>query len=294
MNENQLQSFLTIAECKSFSKAAVVLNVTQPTITSRIKALEDILGCKLFNRVGHEIFLTEEGNMFIDYAKNISMYMNHSKEIAKMVKEPIIKVGFAPGYSYSFIVELLKMIKSIGNIDIQVIEGHDSVHLNERALAGEVDLIFTREALPNSPDIISEYLFDNNIVVIIPKKHHLNKKQVLCLDDLHNETIISFKRNSLLWELIDQQLISVQNITRIDVDNNEMLTRAVINEIGIGIAPELTIDEKYNSEVKIHRIEEIHNIPNKVYVQYRKSSKIRSLVKKIIYSIIDYKYTVFP
>jgi DNA-binding transcriptional LysR family regulator len=294
MNENQLQSFLTIAECKSFSKAAVVLNVTQPTITSRIKALEDILGCKLFNRVGHEIFLTEEGNMFIDYAKNISMYMNHSKEIAKMVKEPIIKVGFAPGYSYSFIVELLKMIKSIGNIDIQVIEGHDSVHLNERALAGEVDLIFTREALPNSPDIISEYLFDNNIVVIIPKKHHLNKKQVLCLDDLHNETIISFKRNSLLWELIDQQLISVQNITRIDVDNNEMLTRAVINEIGIGIAPELTIDEKYNSEVKIHRIEEIHNIPNKVYVQYRKSSKIRSLVKKIIYSIIDYKYTIFP
>ncbi|MBM7599200.1 DNA-binding transcriptional LysR family regulator [Virgibacillus halotolerans] len=294
MNENQLQSFLTIAKYRSYSKAAVALNVTQPTITFRIKALEDILGCKLFSRSGHEIFLTKEGNMFIEYAKNISFYMNQSKEITNILKDPIIKVGFSPGYSYSFIVELLKLIKSIGGIDIKVIEGYDSVDLNKRALAGEVDLIFTREALPNSHDIISEYLFDSNPVVIIPKSHPLNNKQDLCIEDLDGETIISFKRDSPFWELIDEQLIGVQNATRIDVDNNEMLIQAVVNEIGIGIAPELGIDEKYRSEIKIHKIKEIHDIPNKVIVQYRKSSQISSLAKKLIYSVINYKYTAFP
>lgn len=293
MNENQLESFLTIAKYKSYSKAAVALNVTQPTITSRIKALEDILGCKLFTRIGHDIFLTEEGNMFKEYAKNISLYINQSKEITNMLKDPIIKVGFSPGYSYSFIVELLKMIKSIGGIDIQVIEGYDSISLNKRALAGEVDLIFTREALPNSHDIISEYLFDSKPVVIIPKDHHLNEKQDLCLKDLNDETIISFKRDTLFWNLIDQQLIDVKNITRIDVDNNEMLIQAVVSEIGIGIAPELGIDEKYKSEITTHKIREIHNIPNKVIVQYRKSSQISSLAKKIIYSVINYKYSAF-
>src|SRR5699024_11385349 len=124
-------------------KAAVALNVTQPTITSRIKALEDILGCKLFTRIGHDIFLTEEGNMFKEYAKNISLYINQSKEITNMLKDTIIKVGFYPGYLYSLKVELLKMIKSIAVIDIQINEGYESISLNERTIDGEVDLIFT-------------------------------------------------------------------------------------------------------------------------------------------------------
>lgn len=295
MNESQLQSFLSVAKYRSYSKAAKVLNVTQPTITSRIKALENILGCNLFKRIGHEIFLTEEGNIFINYAKNISIYMNHSKEIVNMIKEPTIKVGFSPSYSYSFIVEVLKTIKLAGNVDIEVIEGHDSVSLNEMALAGEVDLIFTREALPASHDIISEYLFDNPLVVVIPKRHRLNKKQCLLLNDLNGETIISFRRNSPLWELVDQHLIGIQNVTRIDLDNNEMLIQAVANGIGIGITPKLTIDQKYKQhKVKIHEIKEISNIPNKVYVQYRENPRTRSLTKKIIYSIINYRYTQHP
>src|SRR5690625_3792788 len=268
MNENQLQSFLKVAEHRSYSKAAEALNVTQPTITSRIKSLENILGCKLFKRIGHEIYLTEEANIFVDYAKNISIYMNHSKEIVNMVKEPTIKVGLSPSYSYSFIVELLKTIKSVGEIDIQVIEGHDSVILNEMILDGEVDLIFTREVLPASHDIISEYLFDNPLVIVIPTNHPLNKKQHLCLDDLNDETIISFRRNSLFWELIDQELIGLQNINRVEVENNVMLIQAVVNEIGIGITPKLTIDKKHKHRVKIREIKEISKIPNNVYVHY--------------------------
>ncbi|MFC3040488.1 LysR family transcriptional regulator [Virgibacillus xinjiangensis] len=290
MNESQLQTFLTVSKYRSFSKAAVILNVTQPTITSRIKALEEILQCQLFKRIGHEIYLTEEGNMFIDYAKNILIYIKHSKEITNMVKDPVIKVGFSPGYSYSFIIELLKTIKSIGNIEVQVIEGHDSVSLNERALSGDVDLIFTRKILSNNHDIVSEHLFDNKLVIVLPNRHPLADKETINVEDLSGETIISFRRNSELWKLIDQQLIAAQDITRIDVENNEMMLRAVTNNIGIGILPELGIDNRYRTEVKVRNIKEIHNIPNEVYVQYRKNSQIKNLAKKIIYSIINHKY----
>ncbi|WP_085993005.1 LysR family transcriptional regulator [Oceanobacillus senegalensis] len=290
MNENQLETFLTIAKFKSYSKAAVILNVTQPTITSRIKALEEILNCELFTRIGHDILLTKEGNMFMDYAKNILMYMQQSKEISNMLKDPLIKVGFSPGYASSFIVELLKTIKSIGGIDIQVVEGFDSDHLNERCLAGEIDLIFTREVTSNQHDIVSEYLFDNNLVTVLPNNHHLCKEEILTLEDLNEETIISFRRQSQLWKQIDQRLLKVNKITRIDVENNEMLLQAVAGEIGIGILPELGIDKSYCSKIEIRKITEISNIPNKVYVQYRKTSQVKDVVKKVIYSIIDHKY----
>lgn len=291
MTESQLQTFLTVAKYKSYSKAAAVLNVTQPTVTSRIKALEDILNCELFKRIGHDIFLTKEGSMLIDYADNILIYITHSKEICNMVKDPVIKVGFSPGYAYSFIIELLKTIKSFDNIDIQVIEGHDSVSLNEMVLTGEIDLVFTREVLSNNNEVISEYLFENKLVFALPKNHPLCNKETLEIEDLNKENIISYKRNSALWKLIDAQIIGAKDIIRIDVDNNEMLLKSVANEIGIGVIPELGIDARYEEDIEIREISDIYDIPNDVYVQYRRSSQIQKLAKKITYSIINHKYS---
>ncbi|WP_077328481.1 LysR family transcriptional regulator [Virgibacillus siamensis] len=291
MNESQLRTFLTVAEYKSYSKAAINLNVTQPTITSRIKALEEILKCDLFKRTGHEISLTKEGELFLDYAENILIYMDHSKEVSNMVKNPSIKVGFSPGFSYSFITEVLKTIQPKWKIDIQIIEGYDSVSLNEGALSGDFDLIFTREMLSNNPDITSEYLFDNNLVCIMPSNHSLCEKETLCVKDLKEETIISYKRNTKLWNLIDRKLIGAKNITRIDVSNNEMLSKAVANDVGIGITPELAIDKNYATELTVRYITEIATIPNKVYVQYRENSHMKSIAKQIIYTIINHKYS---
>lgn len=290
MNESQLETFLTVAKYRSYSKAAEVLNVTQPTITSRIKALETILQCPLFKRIRHEIYLTKAGNMFIDYAKNILTYIQHSKEIVNLVKDPIIKVGFSPGYSYSFIINLLKAVKLIGGIDIQVIDSYHSHNLNEMFMSGEIDLIFTRDTIDNNPDIVSEYLFDNHLVLVLPSNHPLTNKLTPRIEDLNNETIISYKRNSPLWRTIDKKLISAQNIVRIEVDNNEMALKAIANGIGIGIIPELGIDKRYASEIKTLKIDEIYKIPNKVYVQYRKTLNTDGIAKKIIYSIINHKY----
>lgn len=290
MNEDQLKTFLTIAQHKSYSKAALLLNVTQPTISSRIKSLEEILNCKLFNRVGHEIFLTKEGKLFVEYAESILIHMEHSKHIANFMKEPLIRVGFSPGYSYSFIIEILKAVKSIDRMNLQVIEGADSSSLNELALSGEVDLIFSRDILPNNQNITSEYLFDNNVVAVFPKNHPLLNKESLVLEDLNGETIISYGRKSALWKLINQKLIALKNITNIELDNSEMMMQAVINEIGIGITPKLSLDDRYISKVAVRKIKEIYNIPNKVYVHYRKNSQINSIAKKMIYTIINCRY----
>ena len=291
MNECQLETFLTISEYKSYSKAAEVLNVTQPTVTSRIKSLEEILQCSLFSRLGHEISLTEEGVLFTEYAKNILIYMNHAKEIKQMVKKPVIKVGFSPGYSYSFIIEILKAVKNTENTNAQIVDRYNSTNLNEMLRSGVLDLIFTRDILTDSQNIISEYLFDNPLVVVLPINHHLSQKHPLHIEDLHHETIFSYKRNSSLWKSIDQKLIRARDITRVDVENNEMLLNAVANDLGIGIIPELGIDSKYHSKILTKRIDELDQIQNKVYVHYRRNSQMEKLAKKIIYAVIQHKYS---
>ncbi|MCG7336598.1 LysR family transcriptional regulator [Sporosarcina sp. ACRSM] len=289
MDKTQLETFLTIAKHKSYSKAATLLNVTQPTITARIKNLENELSCPLFIKVGRDTVLSKEGTVFFEYATNILTYMNHSKEVAKYTKYPEIRIGFSPGYSYSFITELLDAVISIDNLNITIMEGLDSCNLNEQIMAGDLDLVFTRNIQSHRPEIAAEYLFDNKLVAVLGQKHPLTKKKFLTPHDLQNETLISYRRNSNLWKEIDQRLIGISNIKRLEVDNNEMLKTIAESGLGIGITPSLGINKSNESDLVIKDIQEIGNIPNRVYVQYRKNSIIASPIKKIIYSIINHE-----
>ena len=290
MDENQLHTFFAIFETKSFSKAANMLNVTQPTITSRIKSLENIIGFKLFERKGHDIFLTKEGNLFLNYAKNILIYMEHSKAVSNLIKEPRYKIGFSHGYSVSFITEMLETIKTIDDIDVQVIEGFDSVSLNNGALSGDIDLIFTREVLSGHPDFESERLFDNRLVCVMPSNHRLCNKENIHAIDLTGETIISYSRNSHLWHLIDERLVDAKRVSRIDLPNNDMLLEAVAKGIGIGITPKLGVNKELKNKISIKNIKEVSSIENDVYVQYKKHSNKEHITKRIIYSIINHNY----
>src|SRR5271165_2872541 len=64
MDFDQLQSFLEVARHASFSRAAEKRFRTQPAISSQIRALEDEVGAKLFDRSGGKVCLTEAGNSF--------------------------------------------------------------------------------------------------------------------------------------------------------------------------------------------------------------------------------------
>ena len=63
MDLRVLRYFLTVAKEQSFTKAAHQLNITQPTLSRQLAALEDELGATLFERGGHSITLTSEGQL---------------------------------------------------------------------------------------------------------------------------------------------------------------------------------------------------------------------------------------
>ena len=67
----QLRIFKAIASEKSFTQAAEILFVSQPSLSKQIKTLENRLGILLLNRTGNKIFLTEAGVVFLQYAERI-------------------------------------------------------------------------------------------------------------------------------------------------------------------------------------------------------------------------------
>jgi len=289
MDTVQLDTFFSVIEHKSFSKAAEALNVSQPTASARIKNLEYELDCKLFEKDGKNLTLSKEGKVFRDYAKTIIANMKHSIEATRHAKFHHVKVGFSPGFSYSFLTELITSILSIKDLEVSIFEGVDSLRLNEQITSGELDIVFTRNVYTQQPDIVSEFLFEDQLILICGKDHRLANKEVIVPEDLEGETLICYQRHTPIWAEIEKQLIGVPQIKRIEVGNNEMVKSIVGSGIGVGITASLGVNEFDQMKVVMKRIKKVENVPNNIYVQYRKNSRIEQPIKQIIYSVINHE-----
>ncbi len=80
MNIEHIESFLYVVKYKSIHKAANALYLTQPTVSARIKSLEETLGTTLFHRESRSLTLTESGKEFIPFATNIVESFYESKK----------------------------------------------------------------------------------------------------------------------------------------------------------------------------------------------------------------------
>ncbi len=80
MNIEHIESFLYVVKYKSIHKASHALYLTQPTVSARIKSLEESLGTALFNRDRRGLSLTESGKDFIPFATNIVESYYESKK----------------------------------------------------------------------------------------------------------------------------------------------------------------------------------------------------------------------
>jgi DNA-binding transcriptional LysR family regulator len=69
MNLKYLQTFVTICECGTVSRAATQLRITQPALSRRIKALQEELGLTLFDNLGRRLLLTNEGEEFLRHSR---------------------------------------------------------------------------------------------------------------------------------------------------------------------------------------------------------------------------------
>ena len=82
-----LKYFLTVAQEQSFSKAAKVLNVSQPALSKQIKDLEEEYQITLFNRTTRSLSLTEEGRLFKEQAKQIISLVNRTDSYLKNINK---------------------------------------------------------------------------------------------------------------------------------------------------------------------------------------------------------------
>lgn len=90
MEFRNLKTFATIAKLGSFVQAADALGYAQSTITNHIQVLENEMGVRLFERLGHRVMLTEQGKALLPYASEV---IKLTYEAVKVIENPNIPQG---------------------------------------------------------------------------------------------------------------------------------------------------------------------------------------------------------
>ncbi|WP_052948017.1 LysR family transcriptional regulator [Aneurinibacillus tyrosinisolvens] len=200
MDGEQLLTFMTVFELNNYSRAADHLNLTQPAVTARIQKLETELGCKLFYRDGKKILLTEEGTSLLPYARKILSYMNEAKQTIELLKTPTLAIGLSPAISVSIVLEVLSLLRDKGELWFDIVEAEDSVEVSKMIEEGLIDIGLVRDVIPFT-NLESKYIYHEKLVFIVGKDLPLATKVEIKKDDLINQTMICYRRETAYGEI---------------------------------------------------------------------------------------------
>lgn len=129
MEINQLIAFELVARLGSYSRAARYLDVSQPTVSLRIKELEKDVGGYLFVRAGKQMELTDLGKGFLPYARQALEVLHKGRERALSIKEGKrgeITIGTLPTFTSGHFTSIVReMYNTYPDINIAIHTGHN-------------------------------------------------------------------------------------------------------------------------------------------------------------------------
>ena len=202
MNENQIDTFIEIAQTGSFSRAAQNMHISQPAVTYRMRMLEEELGVKLFDCAAFAAELTLAGEAFLQEAKLLrEMFEKTRSRMLGFMPENTITLGFPDmmlrdGRAFLRIMD--QCTQEFGGKDGHLIRSRrlDKAPLHvQQLLRGEVDIIFGDLGLEElkSARFECRRLFADRAYVCMHSTHPLAKKKRLKAEDLQGETIYIYE-----------------------------------------------------------------------------------------------------
>lgn len=181
LNYHHLFYFKTIAEEGSVSKAALKLRIGQPTLSAQLKLFEDVLEVQLFERQHRKLILTEQGQLALNYAKNIFKLGSEMYEVLHdrmQTQKPTLHIGALDSISKQIVLNMTKSALKISSCHITLSEGKSDELLRE-LMAHNIDLVLTN-FLPtgaNAKGLYPKLLAKNNVAFYAsPKFKKLKNK----------------------------------------------------------------------------------------------------------------------
>ena len=268
INMNLLKYFYYVAKYNSYTKAAEILLISQPSLSYSIKVLENELNKKLFNR-GKTLELTNYGKYLYNQVEEMMNIMNNLS-IENEVKGKII-IGMRPQYTYKIFPYYFNQLSKIyPDLNIEYVAGN-SEKLKELLYSSQIDILI--DEYEYSGEYTSyEQLVDDCIFI-------KNSKDKNKYSDINNQKIAIIYPNKVTNEI--KKLYP--EINYIDFQSTPQMLTYMKTDNVLGISPKSVVQE-YLDNGEIEEVKLKYQLPKaKMYITYNKKLK-----SKNIEAVIDF------
>lgn len=243
MNLRDLRYLVAVADLRHFGKAAEACYVSQPTLSTQIKKLEEFLGVQLIERNNKQVMLTPVGAEVVERARRVLHQVDDLIELCRASRDPLsgeIRLGFIPTiapYLLPYLVPVLR--ERLPRLKPYLYEDQ-TARLVERLRRGEVDAALM--AVPvDAPDLRYVELFAEPFLLALPVDHPLTAKERVTLDDLKEHRLLLLDEGHCLRD----QALDICNMAGVRHEDEfratslETLRQMVASGAGITFLPEL-------------------------------------------------------
>ncbi len=247
----RLQIFCRVVELRSFSKAAKAVYLSQPTVSSHIKDLENHFDCKLVDRLGREVIPTKAGSLLYDYATKIIALKKEAEnaltEFQGKIKGHLTIGGSTIPAGYILPPLLGKFKEDYPGVVVTLIQG-DTGRIIMDTLRGNVELGIVG-AKAQEAQLVQKKIIDDEMFLIVPQQHRWATKRHVAMDELVTEPFImrepgSGTRKSMeqVLEKADQPVGSLNVVA--EMGSTEAIRQGIKAGVGVSILSECAVREE--------------------------------------------------
>jgi DNA-binding transcriptional LysR family regulator len=208
MDLNHVREFLEIAECGNFLESADNLEIAQSALSKHIQSLEKEIGTKLFNRTTRKVFLSEGGNFFLPFARQlVDIYQDMQEGLKEFIATERMKlsIGCIPLMANYGIMQILSDFERKNQgMELNLIEYnlYPKKNIGESLLNFEFDLAFCDPAtlLSRSHFEVVDF-YEDHLVALLPIDHQLCAHKTIDLGLLAHERLLLMDETTPIYDL---------------------------------------------------------------------------------------------
>ena len=249
MEFREISTFLQVAQYQSFSKAARHLGYSQAAVTIQIKQLEQELGVHLFDRIGKQISLTHQGQVFYQHAVSIR---NDLEQAKNAVADPStlsgkLCLGTIESICASIFPDLLAEYHRLHpEVTISIVTDSPGVLL-DRMNENTIDIVY----------LLDRRIYDNrwcktlekpeeNIFVASPDHELALAKRELELDEVLRFPFFLTEKDASYRHMLEQYLASINRSVKpfLEIGSTEFIIHMLLKNTGISFLPKFTVQRE--------------------------------------------------
>lgn len=278
MDVRGLEVFLSVAKHLNYTRAGEEVNLSQPSVSVRIRQLENELGVKLFEQLGKKVALTEAGRLLIPHARRVIGAIEdaqHAIDELQGLARGTLRIGASTTPGMYLIPQVIARFKErYPKVEIHL-GIKDTRQIEEGVIRNEFDFGFVGGHLAGDEVDVFTWLIDQLVLVVAPK-HPLTRKKTVKADDLQSEKFILRESGSATRAAIHSRLenTALKLDPILEMENPESVKKAVQSGLGIAFISKFAVETELKAKTLVAVSVRDLNIERELKIVYRKDKHL--------------------